>query len=412
MADPALAFNALPPDEQQAFLNGPGLEPPANVIPNFDNRPNQSGIAHATFATCIVVSSIFIVLAIYAKAAHFKKVYIEDVCAAIAIIGWIALLVYVYRALIQYGFFVHQWDLRMYEVSEFFFLIYVATICYFIVMSTIKAAIVLEWTRLFVPLGRRTKFFWTCHAVAWTNFVASVTMMFLVAFACNPREKYWNPLVEGKCLDANATAFAAPIVNLLFDIIALVLPQKVIWSLHLPLKKKLGISVLFALGILACVSAALRIGYSVTFYTDLDRSYNNGPVALWCLAEATSGILIYCAPAAPKAISGVKRGVKSSASRLTGHSGVTASKDSSGGASWHAAAVKSPRPGRYQEIDELPLTTLPAATSVTGGDLGSGLSQHHDGSGIMRTTTTIVKYKPSNAGNETPRWESQPGQAI
>ncbi|RYP20630.1 hypothetical protein DL765_002701 [Monosporascus sp. GIB2] len=388
MADPAPAFNALPPDQQQAILNGPGLEPPPNVIPNFENRPNDNGIAHGTFAACIVLSSIFIVLAVYAKAAHFKKVYIEDVCAAIAIIGWIGMLVYVYQALVQYGFFVHQWDLRMYEVAEFFFLIYIATIFYFVVMSTIKAAILLEWTRLFVPLDRRTKFFWICHIVAWTNFVASVTMMFLVAFACNPREKYWNPLVEGKCLDANATAFSAPIVNLAFDIIALVLPQKVIWNLHLPLRKKLGVSVLFALGILACVSAALRIGYSVTFYRDPDRSYNIGPVALWCLAEATSGILIYSAPAAPRAISALKRGVKSSASRLTGHSAATASKNSSGGSSWRASTAKPPRPGRYQEIDELPLTTLPAATSVTGGDPGRRLSHHHDGNGIMRTTTT------------------------
>jgi hypothetical protein len=117
-------------------------------------------------------------------------------------------------------------------------------------MATIKPAILLQWVRLFVPRGSHTTLFWTCHITAWTNFVASVVQLFLVAFACNPREKYWNALVLGKCLDANATAFAAPIINLGFDIIILLLPQKVIWNLHLPFRKKLGIATLFALGLL------------------------------------------------------------------------------------------------------------------------------------------------------------------
>lgn len=129
-------------------------------------------------------------------------------------------------------------------------MIYIITLAYFITMSTIKAAIVLEWIRIFVPRGTRNAFFWTCHALAWLNATACVIMLFVVAFACDPIERYWNPLVLGKCLDANATAFIAPIINLIFDIIALILPQKVIWGLHLSWRKKMGVSVLFALGIL------------------------------------------------------------------------------------------------------------------------------------------------------------------
>ncbi|KAL7625211.1 hypothetical protein AAE478_004426 [Parahypoxylon ruwenzoriense] len=391
MADPAPAFNALSPEEQQALLDGPAIPPPEGIIPNFDNPPNWNSLAHGAFATCIAATSIFLVLAIYVKVTHFKKVRVEDVCALFSLVGWVCMLVYLYEIVAQYGFFVHMWDIRLRDTPGFFYLLYVATIWYFVVISTIKAAILLEWTRLFVPLGSRNAFYWVCHATAWLNFAASVIMMFLVAFACNPREKYWNPLVLGKCLDANTTAFAAPIVNLVFDIIALILPQRVIWGLHLPWRKKIGVSVLFALGIL-----------------EMDRTFSNGPVALWCLAEATSGMIIYCVPMAPKALSRFKGWVQTT----TGHTSATASKNSSGAGSWHNSIVKSPKPGRYKEIDEVPLTTLPLTRTTASGATGDLENEHsHDSNGIMRTTTTVVNYR-SGAGDESPQWDSKPSRAV
>jgi hypothetical protein len=117
-------------------------------------------------------------------------------------------------------------------------------------MALIKAAIVLEWARIFVPRGTRNVFWWTCWAVAVLNFAASIIMLFLNVFACNPREAFWNPLVIGSCTGALATIYIAPIINLVVDIIILVLPQRVIWGLQLSWRKKLGVSFLFGLGVL------------------------------------------------------------------------------------------------------------------------------------------------------------------
>jgi hypothetical protein len=139
----------------------------------------------------------------------------------------------------------------------------------------------------------------------------------------------------------------------------------------------------------ACVSAALRISYSVTFYKGDDRTYNISPVALLCVAEATIGILIYCVPSAPKALAGLKRGAQKSTAMITGQS-----KNSSSGTSAHAIHVKQHQREGYKEIDELPLTTL-GSTRVTASGLSSdhenGFS--HNGDGIMRTTTTTVSYR-------------------
>jgi hypothetical protein len=76
--DPAIAFNALPPEQQQLLLNGPGLPPPTGIDSNFDNPPNQNAIAYASLIICIIACVVFICLAAYTKIIHMKRVRLED----------------------------------------------------------------------------------------------------------------------------------------------------------------------------------------------------------------------------------------------------------------------------------------------------------------------------------------------
>lgn len=127
---------------------------------------------------------------------------------------------------------------------------WVVTLAYFITVGFIKVAIVFQWIHLFVPRRTRNGFWWTCQIIGWLNWSACIIMMFLVAFSCKPIAKFYNPLLEGTCIDSIPTIYVAPIVNLAFDIVALILPQKVIWGLQLSWQKRVGLSVLFALGVL------------------------------------------------------------------------------------------------------------------------------------------------------------------
>ncbi|KAI5868215.1 hypothetical protein GGS23DRAFT_544565 [Durotheca rogersii] len=394
MEDPAIAFNQLPPETREALLNGPGLQPPPGVTPNFEFRPNENAIAHGTMASCVIICTIFICFTVYAKVFHFKKVRFEDYWALASVVGWVVFIAYMYEVTIKYGYFVHQWDFRLREVPDYLYYFAVVIVPYYISIATIKGAIIFQWIRIFVPQGTRNAFFWVGQAIVWLNFIASMIMMFMVIFACNPREKFWNPLIPGTCLNALATVYIAPIINLVFDTVALILPQKVIWSLRLSWRKKLGVSVLFALGILACLSAGLRIGVSITFATQPDRTYNIGSTELWCIAEMSAGILIYCMPTAPVAIKHLTGKAVLTGSRITGpSSGRAASKNTSTGTSWKASNNQEPKKGIYHEIDEVPLTTIQPATAIASErprDVEQGPQQ--DDEGIRRTThvTTIT----------------------
>ena len=93
--------------------------------------------------------------------------------------------------------------------------------------------------------------YWGTYLVIWLNFCFYIADIFSEIFLCNPREKYWNVLITtGHCYDANAVNTASGAFNTFSDFLTLLLPQRVIWKLQMPLKRKLGVSAIFLTGLL------------------------------------------------------------------------------------------------------------------------------------------------------------------
>lgn len=99
----------------------------------------------------------------------------------------------------------------------------------------VRQAILLQWIAIFVPKGTRNSLFWTCHIVFWIN-----TLFYIATGITN--------IVGAATGEGFALASAA--MNVIIDLIILFLPQRVIWNLKMSFQKKLGVSVVFSLGVL------------------------------------------------------------------------------------------------------------------------------------------------------------------
>lgn len=82
------------------------------------------------------------------------------------------------------------------------------------------------------------------------NAALYIISVILEGVACVPLEALWKPWVEGKCFNKQALDLTSSGFNLALDLLILLLPQKVIWSLQLTTSKKLGVSAIFSFGIL------------------------------------------------------------------------------------------------------------------------------------------------------------------
>lgn len=67
---------------------------------------------------------------------------------------------------------------------------------------------------------------------------------------CRPFAKTWNPMLPGHCGSNTGQVLATSIVNVVIDLIIIVLPMPMIWSLQMAQGRKLALTVTFGMGLM------------------------------------------------------------------------------------------------------------------------------------------------------------------
>lgn len=173
-------------------------------------------------------------------------------------------------------------------------------------MMLIKAAILAEWVRVFLPNGstQRSVFFWTCHVMIWANIVYCSVTIVLVNVACVPHSYLWDRTIPGGYCRINTayTSLSAACFAFATDVIILFIPQRVIWKLNMSRSRKVGISVVFAFGAAACATSLVRLYNTVVRAQSGDLTYELSTVQLTAVGESVCVILVMCAPTVPRAV--------------------------------------------------------------------------------------------------------------
>ncbi|KAI0388482.1 hypothetical protein F5Y17DRAFT_463653 [Xylariaceae sp. FL0594] len=312
--------------EQDILTDGPALLPPAGAIPDFEHPPDKNYLGILTNLLCLVTTATLMSLRIYTKVHCQKKVHVEDY------LGLVAWILHIFANLISSS-----------------------TAC-------IKAAILLDWIRIFVPLNTHNFFFWTSAVVLTLQSTFHVVMIAVENLSCIPHEKIWDQSVRwGACINFHALYIPAASINLLADIVILALPQKEIWSLQMSNRNKIGASLVFMIGIFTCICAAFRLHATGEYYKSKDRTYNASAMVLWSLAEITCLFLVFCVPTVPRAVATIKAAVAGK-----GTSTATGASE------------------RMKTNDNNALSRSQSSTTTTTGGRGFGLRSSFSSSSVLQ----------------------------
>ncbi|KAI1652471.1 hypothetical protein F4813DRAFT_394637 [Daldinia decipiens] len=310
-------------------LDVPALNPPNDITSNFGHPPNKNYISQAVIPTCLALTTIAVLLRTCHRLFCVKKIGFPDILMLISLGCYIVCAYLNYRLVEDPGAFVHQWDVLLKNMSDILFPLFLSGSFYIGAVLAIKAAILLDWIRSLIPYGVRNNFFWFCYGVLGANVIFYIVTLFLMNFACVPIEKNWNHLfVGGSCpVNRKALSISSAVLNLCSDISILLLPQHVIWRLDMSTKRRIGVCVIFAIGVLltlyvilsfdtsefggrqnanirkhysCCASAGLRLRAILNYSRSDDIIYYTAPVMLWALAEMTCMFLIFGTPSAVK----------------------------------------------------------------------------------------------------------------
>lgn len=116
-------------------------------------------------------------------------------------------------------------------------------------ISLLKIIFLLFYLRIFPDRSFR-RILW---ALIFVNAMAGIIFAVAVCLICRPVSYVWNQWdMEhvGHCGDVNALAFANAGVSIVLDIFTLIFPITQVWKLHLGLKKRIGVILMFSVGAL------------------------------------------------------------------------------------------------------------------------------------------------------------------
>lgn len=119
---------------------------------------------------------------------------------------------------------------------------------YVITANLPKISILVLYRRLFAPTILRL----ISTAMIWVLAIVIIVKILLVSFVCRPLAANWNPNIPGsKCLNMQAVSSWSTLPNIVTDVVMLLLPVPVVWSLHTKLITKIQLTFTFALGSLS-----------------------------------------------------------------------------------------------------------------------------------------------------------------
>ncbi|CZS89377.1 related to integral membrane protein [Rhynchosporium agropyri] len=235
-----------------------------------------------TIVTSIVFllfATIAVIVRLIARISYLKNAGSDDVMIVISLITCTALVVLSCYE-VKHGLGQH--------ISEN---LYFAIILYNLSLASIKISIVLQYLRVFVG---RTIRFWCWMTIALVLVYAFQAVLTSI-FSCVPLGTFWKG--GGKCIDKKFGWFFNATFNICTDLIILALPIPVLKSLQLPLKQKIGLMCVFALGGFVCLFSVLRLHSLYVSSNSHDSTYDDANIAIWSNIEVTTGIICASMPA-------------------------------------------------------------------------------------------------------------------
>jgi len=132
---------------------------------------------------------------------------------------------------------------------------YAATLAYALMVLFIKLSILSLIARVFAPYKRRTQAIYVLGAFL---VICYITTLILKIRVCWPISAYWRG-EHDKCVSQSALITADAIISIVTDVIILLLPLPLTWSLQLPPKKKMRVGFMLAVGGLAAAFSGYRL---------------------------------------------------------------------------------------------------------------------------------------------------------
>ncbi|KAL8729542.1 MAG: hypothetical protein Q9181_004965 [Wetmoreana brouardii] len=221
---------------------------------------------------------------------------VETVSLVLVTLSILAVGARLYRRLAveKFGFGKHEVDLppSIAHSHKADLLFWVAQLFYKSCILCTKESICFLYLRLFNVGHHRFRI----AVIASMTFIALyyIIAILLTIFECNPVRKSWEKQLPGSCIDLQTFFFANAAFNVITDILVMALPIPVIAKLQITRKQRIGLGLIFFVGLVATAISIVRMTTLHTGGKNTDVSWTTSGSTLWSSIEMNVAIICAC----------------------------------------------------------------------------------------------------------------------
>ncbi|OCK80000.1 hypothetical protein K432DRAFT_298591 [Lepidopterella palustris CBS 459.81] len=253
------------------------MPPPSGVTPSFYGPLDtiQRKIID-TFVITLAIATLTLCLRFYTRGWIVGSVGLDDFLLNFT-------LKLMRPVAIHFGFGRHLWDVPASEFKQYLKLVAPASCVYVWTLTITKLSLLLLYQRL----NPHRLFRFCVYAVMFILIAYTVSDTIIVAAGCSAVDS-----TKGGCL--NTLSITQSIVNIICDVLIMILPIPLVWSLQLPIIQKILLALVFASGSMVVIASSIRVKYILQLRGVKDVTYIEGNAGLWSAVEVNVGLICNC----------------------------------------------------------------------------------------------------------------------
>ncbi|KAF2843083.1 hypothetical protein M501DRAFT_1012451 [Patellaria atrata CBS 101060] len=285
----------------------PLMAPPDGMTSNFENPDTRHAEVHIGMGVTLSFTVVFIFLRIYAKLTVSRLWGWDDWTC---LVGWLAIVVHdiITFTVLDQGIGKHMWDVPVSSQDKAYLQRIFSTGCLYTVSSFfVKMSLFFLYLRIFNP-NKITRWLVYGGMVVCAVFYSACLIINCVIYLPGPGQadsyEIWVQRAVNGSKHGTSLVLAQSIFGFISDTYLLIVPVQLIFKLQLPLSRKIGVSAIFATGLIAVACSIVSIVYRVRAYREVmgstygDQTWYGAPVFILSSAEISTGIVCSCMPIA------------------------------------------------------------------------------------------------------------------
>ncbi|EUC40598.1 hypothetical protein COCMIDRAFT_108368, partial [Bipolaris oryzae ATCC 44560] len=265
------------------------------------NRGKSFRTIHVAFFA-LALTAIAIRWTVYA--AYDRIHWIQEANMVVVLALNIVFFVICYRMTFT-GLGQDLWKVSFSDITYTLRLFWISGCTYFALITFVKLQFLLFYLQIFPDKRFRRIVF----CVITFNLISMVAFIFASIFFCSPVSLAWTQWDRehtGKCSsNKNTLSYANASISILLELVALALPIPEIWKLQLSLKKKIGVLLMFSVGVFVTIVSILRLRAFTYFANTRNVTWDFTEASLWSIIEWEVGIICSCMPAMRLGLAGL-----------------------------------------------------------------------------------------------------------